>query len=615
MTHLIVFSIVPIALTILHVSALSPEIIRAPTNEATVDGKHVRIPCRVTGVPEPEVKWIRNGVELTGGRYTTLETGDLEIRNVNFLDAGTYTCYASNNFGHDNASGILVVKRHTTITEAPENYEVAARSTATFRCNAVTDSSLTLTIDWLSNGEQIDFAMEPRFIKSNDNSLTITNIIDLDSGTYKCVARTELDETSAEATLTVQDVPNAPRLEGIQCGKEEANIRWVSTGDNRAPILRYTIQSNTSFNPDTWEVAKDDIPTTMQTYSVPLTPWTNTTFRVLAWNKIGVSLPSVYSETCTTPPDVPHTNPKNVRAAGTNPHNMIIKWTLMPRTEHNGPGFKYRVFYKRDIDGAEWTIKDINNWKLHKLQVDNLPTYQRYKIKVVAINNQGESRVAVNEVFGYSGEDVPQEAPGNFTLLNVTGSTSALFSWNPVPEESIRGKFLGYKIQTWTDKSSEENMTERHINKGASRYLFKKLVPFSRNYVRILAYNKRYYGPPSDTLSFETPEGVPGMVRSFDANPLGFDALNLTWSKPEHPNGILTGYRISYQTVSGTEVGPLLEMRPSVADPEATSVELRGLTPETTYRIHIRAATRAGEGEEYFIEQSTDSADAADYYD
>ncbi|XP_046622366.1 neuroglian isoform X1 [Neodiprion virginianus] len=591
-----------------NVLAIPPQITQPPSNEATVDGKTIRITCRVFGAPKPEVKWVRNGIELTGGRYITLESGDLEIDNVNFLDAGSYTCYASNKFGHDNASGNLVVKEHTTITDEPEDYEVAAGSTATFRCNAVTDSSLSLTIDWLSNGEQIDFDMEPRFIRSTDYSLTITKTTELDSGTYTCVARTELDETKAQATLIVQDVPNAPRLEGVQCGKEEANVHWVPMGDNRAPILRYTIQSNTSFTPDTWEAAKDDVPATEQTYIVPMTPWANYTFRVLAWNKIGVSSPSSRSEVCTTQPDVPYKNPDNVEGRGTDPQNIVITWTVMAQIEHNAPKFMYRVFYKRDITGEEWTTEDVLDWKVHRLQVDNQPTYQRYKIKVVAINEKGECRQQPTEVIGYSGEDVPQQAPGNFTLLEVIGSTSASLSWNPVPEESIRGEFKGYKIQTWTDKDGEEGMREIHVKNDTTHTQFSKFVPYSKNYVRILAYNGRYNGPSSEILNFDTPEGLPGTVQSLDGFPLGSSALYLVWKKPERPNGILIGYKIYYHIVQGTNVGPLLERKPHVTNPEMTRVKLAGLEPSTKYRIHIRAITKAGEGEDYYIERTTGSA-------
>jgi hypothetical protein len=81
---------------------------------------------------------------------------------------------------------------------------VAVGSTATFRCNAVSDASLPLTIEWLNNGELIDFEAEPRFVRSSDSSLTITKTTELDSRTYTCVARTDLDSASAQATLTVQ---------------------------------------------------------------------------------------------------------------------------------------------------------------------------------------------------------------------------------------------------------------------------------------------------------------------------------------------------------------------------------------------------------------------------
>lgn len=98
----------------------------------------------------------------------------------------------------------LFVAEHTKITDEPEDYEVAVGSTATFRCNAVSDPSLALTIEWLHKEQEIDFEAEPRFVRSSDYSLTITKTTELDSGTYTCLARTELDSARAQATLTVQ---------------------------------------------------------------------------------------------------------------------------------------------------------------------------------------------------------------------------------------------------------------------------------------------------------------------------------------------------------------------------------------------------------------------------
>ena len=102
--------------------------------------------------------------------------------DVKFFDAGDYLCNATNKFGSAHASGSLVVKEHTRITGRPQDYEVEAGDTATFRCNAVYDSDLRLKIKWLKDGELIDFDTEPRFVQSSDQSLTITKTTELDSG-------------------------------------------------------------------------------------------------------------------------------------------------------------------------------------------------------------------------------------------------------------------------------------------------------------------------------------------------------------------------------------------------------------------------------------------------
>lgn len=98
----------------------------------------------------------------------------------------------------------ILCAEHTQITAAPEDYEVVAGSMATFHCTATADRSLHLNIDWFAKDELINFDTEPRFVKTNDYSLTITKTIELDSGTYTCLARTELDNATASAMLIVQ---------------------------------------------------------------------------------------------------------------------------------------------------------------------------------------------------------------------------------------------------------------------------------------------------------------------------------------------------------------------------------------------------------------------------
>ncbi|KAL4704425.1 hypothetical protein ACJJTC_000424 [Scirpophaga incertulas] len=586
--------------------AIPPEIREGPENLTKVDGSEAVMRCRVFGAPRPIVKWMKDDVDLTGGKYNITPEGDLVIRDVSFTDVGTYQCYASNKFGEKLAYGSLDVKKRTVITDKPEDYEVPAGSSATFRCNANADDSLKLEIVWLINGQPIDFDAQPRFRVTNDYSLLISDTTELDSGDYTCIARTPIDEVSAQAFLVVQDKPNPPRLESVSCTDKIANIRWLQLGDNRAPILRFSIQYNTSFEPDVWVTAAENVPPIDAAWALELSPWANYTFRVIAWNKIGPSLPSEHSSVCTTQPDVPYKNPDNVEGRGTEPTNMLISWSKMSEIEHNGPGFYYLVSWRRNVTGQPWEEEQVRDWRTPQLLVPNTPTFQPYKIKVIAVNSKGASNVAPIEVVGWSGEDVPLQAPANFTLVQVTTGTTALLSWNPVPPDTVRGHFKGYKIQTWTD--GEEDMQKEILVKAdASSTLVTKFKPFRKNNARILVYNGRFNGPPSDVLSFVTPEGKPGTVKSFTAYPIGSSAFLLKWDKPMEENGILTGYKIYYRKMTGISKGPLQERKRDI-DPKFDRAKLAGLEPNTKYRIEIRAKTKAGEGEMYFVEQTTKGA-------
>lgn len=99
---------------------------------------------------------------------------------------------------------IVLVKENTRITLKPHEYEVLVGAAVTFSCNVQSSKTLTPSIEWLKNGEKINFTNETRFINSTGNSLIITNTMELDSGNYTCVVYTGLDKAEAQATLTVQ---------------------------------------------------------------------------------------------------------------------------------------------------------------------------------------------------------------------------------------------------------------------------------------------------------------------------------------------------------------------------------------------------------------------------
>ena len=88
----------------------------------------------------------------------------------------------------------------------------------------------------------------------------------------------------------------------------------------------------------------DIVPATDSSFKVSMSPWSNYTFRVIARNKVGESLPSSHSKTCLTPEDVPYKNPDNVEGRGTAPNNLVIYWTVSVRLYH--ARFKYSQFFQ-----------------------------------------------------------------------------------------------------------------------------------------------------------------------------------------------------------------------------------------------------------------------------
>ena len=57
-------------------------------------------------------------------------------------------------------------------------------------------------------------------------------------------------------------------MEGVECHAKDATIRWKSMGDNRAPISHYIIEYNTTFTPETWTAASNNVPATDMSYNV-----------------------------------------------------------------------------------------------------------------------------------------------------------------------------------------------------------------------------------------------------------------------------------------------------------------------------------------------------------
>ncbi|XP_077896242.1 neuronal cell adhesion molecule isoform X35 [Ictidomys tridecemlineatus] len=561
--------------------------------------------CVFFGSPLPTIEWFKGakGSALREDIYILHENGTLEIPVAQKDSSGTYTCVARNKLGMAKNDVHLEIKDPTRIIKQPEYAVVQRGSTVSFECKVKHDHTLVPTVTWLKDNSELP--NDERFTVDKDH-LVVADVNDNDGGTYTCVANTTLDNVSASAVLSVVDVPNPPfDLELTNQLDKSVQLSWTPGDDNNSPITKFIIEYEDAMHEAGLWHHQTEVSGTQTTAQLKLSPYVNYSFRVMAVNSIGRSLPSEASEQYLTKATEPDKNPTAVEGLGSEPDNLVITWKPLNGFESNGPGLQYKVSWRQKDGDDEWTSVVVAN--VSKYIVSGTPTFVPYLIKVQALNDVGFApEPAV--VMGHSGEDLPMVAPGN-VHVNVVNSTLAEVHWDPVPLKSIRGHLQGYRIYYWKAQSSSKR-NRRHIEKKILTFQGSKthgmlpgLEPFSHYTLNVRVVNGKGEGPASPDRVFTTPEGVPSSPSSLKiVNPTR-DSLTLEWDPPSHPNGILIEYTLKFQPINSThELGPLIDLK---IPANKTRWTLKNLNFSTRYKFYLCAQTSAGSGSQITEEAMT----------
>lgn len=561
--------------------------------------------CAFFGSPLPTIEWFKGakGSALHEDIYVLHENGTLEIPVAQKDSTGTYTCVARNKLGIAKNEVHLEVKDPTRILKQPEYAVVQRGSTVSFECKVKHDHTLIATVTWLKDNGVLP--NDERFTVDKDH-LVVTDVRDDDGGTYTCVANTTLDDVSASAELSVVDVPNPPfDLELTNQLDKSVQLSWTPGDDNNSPITKFVIEYEDAMHEAGLWHHQAEVSGTQTTAQLKLSPYVNYSFRVMAENSIGRSLPSEGSEQYLTKAAEPDKNPTAVEGLGSEPDNLVITWKPLNGFESNGPGLQYKVSWRQRDGDDEWTSVVVAN--VSKYIVSGTPTFVPYLIKVQALNDVGFApEPAV--VMGHSGEDLPMVAPGN-VHVNVVNSTLAEVQWDSVPLKSIRGHLQGYRIYYWKSQSPSQR-NRRHIEKKILTFQGSKthgmlpgLEPFSHYSLNVRVVNGKGEGPASPDRVFSTPEGVPSAPSSLKIVNPTLDSLTLEWDPPSHPNGILTEYTLKYQPINSThELGPLIDLK---IPANKTRWTLKNLNFSTRYKFYFYAQTSAGSGSQITEEAIT----------
>ncbi|XP_009271701.1 PREDICTED: vascular endothelial growth factor receptor kdr-like isoform X2 [Aptenodytes forsteri] len=98
----------------------APYVIQNLTDlEVNISGKII-LECKVSGTPEPQITWRKNGYPISAASGISMENNTLVIERVKKDDEGLYECRASNDMGQDSTSAFIKIQG----SEEKSNIEV-----------------------------------------------------------------------------------------------------------------------------------------------------------------------------------------------------------------------------------------------------------------------------------------------------------------------------------------------------------------------------------------------------------------------------------------------------------------------------------------------------------
>uniref|UniRef100_A0A9J2P3W7 Immunoglobulin I-set domain protein n=1 Tax=Ascaris lumbricoides TaxID=6252 RepID=A0A9J2P3W7_ASCLU len=192
-----------------------------PLHEFEVSqGNRAELSCTVVGKPEPEVKWVKNGVEIHIDNNHIIAKSEengkqtLVIADVNKEDIGTYSCVAVNKVGEAKTTGELKFPKYgfertpeeevqPMFIEPLQTHSIKEGETASFECRVNVESNAE--IKWFRDGKPVTESANV-VIEELDKGLlklTVMKATTEDVGTYCCEAVNKSGKAATEAKLNL----------------------------------------------------------------------------------------------------------------------------------------------------------------------------------------------------------------------------------------------------------------------------------------------------------------------------------------------------------------------------------------------------------------------------
>ncbi|XP_022827010.1 fasciclin-2 isoform X1 [Spodoptera litura] len=572
----------------------------ANENQYATKGKDFKIMCEVTAEPAPSVDWFKEGNPVvTGDRYVIHANG-LMIKGVEESDDGTYTCRAVVIQTGELAERNIKLEVYTApeMEERDPRVEIREGESAAISCKA--RGKPLPTYSWIKASTRENLASTSRFsVNENTGLLTIDRVEAADYGKYICSAVNQAGQNETEIEVEVLVKPRIFELFNTTAPeKQEGRLECKATG-RPAPRISFRKLSN----PDrflngpndegriTVETSTRQTGDQMESSGVITITKLNRTddglYECFAENAGGEArknghLTVHFKPTFEHMPTIPiwswNSRPANLSCTAESIPNATIKWRF------------------RDLDLVETPQVKIYGSGPSSYVIVTPTDRALYGIyKCIATNTLGEAEhiIQFREAF----------PPGPVVQARQETITATSVSFNIVgPAEEMGPPITAYTAQYKENGNFDWNLAQNKTWSANSPYIVENLRPMFTYDFRFAAVNRVGPGSWGAPITVIMPRRSPPEQPKWWENETPeslihgkyADRYELRWRVPANNGEPIDMYEISYcpvLKVSGewrvaSESQCVIEELKSL---EAISYEVRGLHPDTRYRMHVRA--------------------------
>ncbi|XP_029429705.1 neurofascin isoform X2 [Rhinatrema bivittatum] len=553
-----------------------------PKNLVLAPGENGRLVCRANGNPKPAIQWLVNGdpIETAPENPNREVAGDtLIFRDTQIGSSAVYQCNASNDHGYLLANAFVSVLDMAPRMLGSRNQLIKVIEYNRTRLDCPFFGSPIPVLRWFKNGQGSNLDGGNYRVYEN-GSLEMNMARKEDQGIYTCVATNILGKAESQVRLEVKDGTRILKGPDDQIVKRGSTTR-LECRVKYDPTLRMTV---------TW--LKDGTPlylgNRMKKEEGALTihgvaEKDQGMYMCVASTDLDQDSASAHL----TVQDKPEP-PRDLELTDLAERSARLTW--IPGDDNNSPITDFIIQFEEDrYQPRTWhnlsTVRgNVNSAIL------NLSPYVNYQFRVMAVNEVGSS-LPSSPSERYQTNGAPPEVNPSDVQGEGTRKNNMEITWTPLNATQAYGPDLRYNVM-WRQRSMGESW--KNVTVKTSKHVVWQTPVYVPYEIRVQSENDFGKGPEPPLILGYSGEDLPSAPRYLRVRQPNPQSIILEWGHPEHPNGVLTGYSLRYQTFNGSRTGRLLQENFS---PNQTSFTLARTDPMSRYRFFLNAQTQVGAGE------------------